>query len=92
MGFHHVAIAARDAEASHRFYTEAMGFTLVRTEVIEYLQTGWARHLFYETGDGTMLALWDLHHDSGPVTKTGISIDLGLPHFVNHIEIGRAHV
>ena len=82
MGFHHVAIAVRDAEASHRFYTEAMGFTLVRTEVIEYLQTGWARHLFYETGDGTMLALWDLHHDSGPVTKTGISIDLGFARLV----------
>ncbi|MFM8973072.1 MAG: VOC family protein [Actinomycetota bacterium] len=90
MGFHHVAIAVRDAETSHRFYTEAMGFTLVRTEVIDYLETGWARHLFYDIGDGTMLALWDLHHESGPVTKTAISIDLGLPHFVNHIAFASA--
>jgi len=88
MGFHHVAIAVRDADVSHRFYSEAMGFSLVRTEVITYLETGWARHLFYDTGDGTMLALWDLHHESGPVTKTGISIDLGLPHFVNHLAFG----
>lgn len=90
MAFHHVAIAVRDAETSHRFYTEVTGFTLIRTEVVPYLGTGWARHLFYDTGDGTMLALWDLHPEEGPVSRTGISIDLGLPKFVNHIAFGAA--
>jgi catechol 2,3-dioxygenase-like lactoylglutathione lyase family enzyme len=30
MGFHHVALAARDLAATHRSYTEAMGFVLVK--------------------------------------------------------------
>jgi len=90
MAFHHVAIAVRDAEASHHFYTEVMGFTLERTEVVPYLGSGWARHLFYDTGDGTMLALWDLHPGNGPITRTAISTDLGLPKFVNHIAFGAA--
>ena len=29
MAFNHVALATRDLPATHRFYTEAMGFTLV---------------------------------------------------------------
>ena len=33
MGFHHVAIATRDLDATHRFYTEAMGFELVQVDV-----------------------------------------------------------
>ena len=32
MAFHHVAIATRDLDATHRFYSEAMGFELVRVE------------------------------------------------------------
>ena len=27
---------------------------------------GWARHLFYDTGNGEMLAIWDLHDDEPP--------------------------
>ena len=33
MGIHHMAFATRDAEATHRFYSEAMGFELVKVEV-----------------------------------------------------------
>ena len=29
MSFHHVALATNDLEATHAFYTDAMGFTLV---------------------------------------------------------------
>jgi catechol 2,3-dioxygenase-like lactoylglutathione lyase family enzyme len=88
MSFHHVAVATRDLEASHRFYTEAMGFTLVRVECMPFLEDGWARHLFYDTGNGDMLAIWDLHHDSLPAFDPAISTGLGLPNFVNHIAFG----
>ena len=64
MAFHHVAIATRDLEATHRFYSEAMGFELVNVDVIPFMETGWARHLFYDTGNGEMLAIWDLHDDA----------------------------
>ena len=31
MGFHHVALATKDLAATHKFYTEVMGFSLVKT-------------------------------------------------------------
>src|SRR4051812_3457772 len=88
MSFHHVAIATRDLEATHRFYSEAMGFTLVNVDVIPFMQEGWARHLFYDTGNGELLAIWDLHDDSVADFNPAISTGLGLPNFVNHIAFG----
>ena len=86
MAFHHVAIATRDLDATHRFYSEAMGFTLVRVEAMPYGDSGgWARHLFYDTGNGEMLAIWDLHDVNLPDFDPAISTGLGLPSFVNHI-------
>jgi catechol 2,3-dioxygenase-like lactoylglutathione lyase family enzyme len=85
MSFHHVAIVTRDLEASHRFYTEAMGFELAQVDVIPFLEDGWARHLFYDTGNGEMLALWDLHSPTIGDFDPAISTGLGLPNFVNHI-------
>jgi len=85
MAFHHVAIATRDLDATHRFYTEAMGFTLVRVEAQPYMEHGWARHLFYDTGNGEMFAIWDLHDENLPDFDPAISTALGLPTFVNHI-------
>ena len=88
MGFHHLAIATRDLDATHRFYTEAMGFELVKAVVAPTPEGGgWARHLFYDAGDDGMLAIWDLHDDAhipadfSPAISTG----LGLPTWVNHI-------
>jgi catechol 2,3-dioxygenase-like lactoylglutathione lyase family enzyme len=88
MAFHHVAIATRDLEATHRFYSEAMGFKLVNVDVIPFLEDGWARHLFYDTGNGEMLAIWDLHDEALPDFDPAISRGLGLPTFVNHIAFG----
>ena len=85
MAFHHVAIATRDLDATHRFYTEAMGFTLVRVEAQPYGEKGWARHAFYDTGNGEMFAIWDLHDEHLPDFNPAISTALGLPTFVNHI-------
>ena len=49
MGVNHIAIAIKDMKATHRFYTEAMGFRLVKVEVVPQ-QGGFARHAFYSTG------------------------------------------
>jgi catechol 2,3-dioxygenase-like lactoylglutathione lyase family enzyme len=85
MAFHHVAIATRNLDETHRFYSEAMGFELVNVDVIPYMEHGWARHLFYDTGNGEMLAIWDLHDEALPDFNPAISTGLGLPNFVNHI-------
>src|SRR3954465_7863487 len=85
MSFHHVAIATRDLEATHAFYTEACGFSLAHVDVIPYMENGWARPLFSDPGNGEMLAIWDLHDESLPDFDPAISTGLGLPSFVNHI-------
>ena len=86
MGFHHVAIATRDLDATHRFYTEAMGFELAKVVAGKSPEGGWAKHVFYRTPGGDMIAFWDLHDaglpdDWSPALSTG----LGLPVWANHI-------
>lgn len=100
MGIHHIAFACRDTAATHRFYTEVMGFRLVKTNVSPTPGThgGWSKHFFYDTnvdggdGDGPgrssdngMIAFWEIHDDQ---IGTGYTVDLnaphGLPTWVNH--------
>lgn len=90
MPYHHVAIATTDIEATHRFYTEAMGFELVKVQVGPTPEGGWSRHVFYDTGDGTMIAFWDLHDPSIGDFNPGISVGLGLPEWVNHLAFAAA--
>ena len=86
MGFHHVALATRDLEATHRFYTEAMGFELVKAVVAPTESgKGWAKHLFYDTGGDGLIAFWDLHDDSLPAFDPALSTAIGLPAWVNHL-------
>jgi catechol 2,3-dioxygenase-like lactoylglutathione lyase family enzyme len=87
MAFHHVAITTKNLDATHRFYTEAMGFDLVKVEA-QPTPAGWARHLFYDTGNGEMLAVWDIHDDMLLEYGTEISTGLGLPPWANHIAFG----
>ena len=80
MPFYHVAIATRDLDATRRFYTRALGFPIVKVEAAPTLeQTGWARHVFFDTGDGQLFAVWDLHDDTIPEFDPAISRGLGLP-------------
>lgn len=85
MPFHHVALVTDDLAATHRFYTEAMGFALAKV-VIGPTENpeGWARHVFYDTGDGLM-AFWELHDDELPDVDPAISTGVGLPAWVNHL-------
>jgi catechol 2,3-dioxygenase-like lactoylglutathione lyase family enzyme len=91
MGFHHVAFATRDLKANHEFYTRAMGFKLAKvvaapTEAGMKDGRGWSKHLFYDTGDGTLIAFWDLHDETIPAEfPTAISEGIGLPVWVNHL-------
>jgi catechol 2,3-dioxygenase-like lactoylglutathione lyase family enzyme len=85
MGFHHIAIATRDIDTTHRFYTEGMGFELVKVVAAPTPESGWARHLFYDTGGDGLLAIWDIHDRTLTDYSTAISTGLGLPAWANHI-------
>ena len=86
MAFNHLALATRDLMATHTFYTEAMGFTLVHVEGAPTDEPGgWLRHAFYDTGDASLLAFMELHDDRFDDFDPAISLGLGLPIWVNHI-------
>jgi catechol 2,3-dioxygenase-like lactoylglutathione lyase family enzyme len=86
MGVHHLAFATKDLAANHRFYTEAMGFELVKVEVA-HMGKGWAKHLFYTTGSARdqLIAFWDLHDPTLGEWSADISRGQGLPAGVNHL-------
>ena len=85
MGFHHTAVATRDLQATHKFYSEAMGFELVKVIANPTEGGGWAKHAFYEISKDEYIAFWDLHDDTLPDFDPAISRGLGLPTWVNHI-------
>jgi catechol 2,3-dioxygenase-like lactoylglutathione lyase family enzyme len=86
MPFHHVALATTDLDATHRFYTEAMGFTLVKTVVAPTDQPdGWAKHVFYDTGGHGLLAFWELHDPAIGAFDPSMATSHGLPLWTNHL-------
>jgi catechol 2,3-dioxygenase-like lactoylglutathione lyase family enzyme len=94
MGVNHIAFAVKDIEATHRFYTEAMGFSLVKVEIVPKGES-FTRHVFYSTGSARdqMIAFWDLSRVADPATlKTDICRDLGLEPFTNHLAFSASDV
>ena len=92
MAYHHVAVAVHDLAETHRFYTEAMGFELVKAQAAPTdAPGGWAKHVFYATGELTdgeapgLVAFWELHDDRMSSFDPAISTGLGLEPWVNHI-------
>ena len=83
-GFHHVAYACRDIEATTRFY-EDLGMPLVHTEVSGRPES-FLRHVFFDTGDGSCIAFFDVHGvGEQPDWKADVSTGNGLPVWVNHV-------
>lgn len=86
MPYHHLALAVRDMRATHAFYTEAMGFELVHVEHAATPEGGVANHFFYDTGNGELLAFWEIDDPAiGRDFPTGLSAAAGLPDWVNHL-------
>ncbi len=86
VGVHHVAYACKDIEATHRFYQDLMGFTLLHTEVESFEDGGYFRHVFYDVGDGSCIAFFDVHGvGEQEEWSSEISKGVGLPVWVNHI-------
>jgi catechol 2,3-dioxygenase-like lactoylglutathione lyase family enzyme len=88
---HHLALAVKDFARAHEFYTDTMGFRLVKVvkePPPDPKMAGWTRHVFYEVTDAesSLFALWDLEHLEGlPEWRPGVSTGTGLPWWVNHV-------
>ncbi len=63
MAYHHLALAAKDMKATHKFYEEVMGFELVKVEIAPIQTGGWGKHFFYrmDGDDSRFIAFWELH-------------------------------
>ena len=64
-----------------------MGFKLEKVQAGASPEGGWAKHFFYDTGNGEMIAFWEIHDGDNakrPGIKTAISDDMGLAHHYNH--------
>jgi catechol 2,3-dioxygenase-like lactoylglutathione lyase family enzyme len=95
MGLHHVAFAARDTAATHHFYTEVMGFELVKvvTAPTPGEHGGFSKHFFYATGvgderrsaDGGMFAFWELHDEQIADYEVDLNAATRTPWWVNHV-------
>lgn len=84
-GFHHVAFACKDLDATVNFYDRLLQFPLVHTEV-QGQPKHFMRHVFFDLGDGSSLAFFYLHGVGEPENyKTEISTGLDLPIWVNHV-------
>ena len=102
MGFHHVALATHDAAVTHRFYTEVMGFHLVKVVVTptppaaDGTVHGFSKHFFYATDDSPngetgMMAFWEIHDSKiGSDFPVDVNTSHGLPVWVNHIAFDAA--
>jgi len=87
---HHIALACKDPVETHRFYHDVLGLTLVHTESQAGPKGERVTHFFYDLGDGSLLAFFDVHgvgepDDFDPAISTG----LGLPIWVNHFALRR---
>lgn len=87
MAFHHVSLATRDLPATHRFYTELMGFSLAKVQCGPSPGgAGWARLAFYDTSGDGMISFWELHDESiRSDYPTDLSTSVGLPLWMNHL-------
>lgn len=87
MGYHHLALAARDMKAIHNFYEGIMGFELVKVEVGPAPEGGWAKHFFYRMEDDSkFIAFWEMHDIPGTENfETNLSKAAGVPNHINHI-------
>ncbi|GFG72001.1 VOC family protein [Mycolicibacter senuensis] len=89
--FHHTAIAVKDVDRSHKFYTEVMGFELRKVVKRQAPGGGWTKHIFYSNpGEQGFFAIWDLRGLQGTGVMDegwsgGLSTGVGLPYWVNHI-------
>ncbi|ABS61903.1 Glyoxalase/bleomycin resistance protein/dioxygenase [Parvibaculum lavamentivorans DS-1] len=87
MGYHHLALAARDMKAIHEFYEGVMGFELVKVEIGPSPEGGWAKHFFYRMEDDSkFIAFWEMHDMPGTENfETNLSKAAGVPDHINHI-------
>lgn len=87
MGYHHLALAAKNMAEIHAFYEGVMGFELVKVEIAPIMEGGWGKHFFYrmDGDDSKFIAFWELHDVKGAdAQEFDLNKAAGMPRGTNH--------
>jgi catechol 2,3-dioxygenase-like lactoylglutathione lyase family enzyme len=90
-GLHHLGLATHDIDRTIAFYTEVLGFEIVRYDHTDVLEGGTMRHVFLDCGRGQTISFLGPKDVPGiPKWDTGINGGLGVPrgfyHFAFHAD------
>jgi catechol 2,3-dioxygenase-like lactoylglutathione lyase family enzyme len=85
-GWSHVSLATLDIDATCAFYERVLGFKAVRCDIIKVKEGGEIRHVFFDLGQGQLLAFMSPRGLPGaPVEFDGsLNRPLGMPEGVYH--------
>ena len=85
-GWSHVGLSTLDMERTRAFYEGVLGFKAVRCDIIKVKEGGQIRHIFFDTGQGQLLAFMEPSGVAGiPVEyDAGINRGLGVPEVFYH--------
>jgi catechol 2,3-dioxygenase-like lactoylglutathione lyase family enzyme len=91
-GFSHVGLSTLDMDRTRDFYERVLGFRAVRCDVMEVKEGGRVRHVFFDAGNGQLLAFMEPRGVTGIPAEydAGINRGLGVPdafyHFAFEVE------
>ena len=85
-GWSHIGLSTLDLDKTRDFYENVLGFKAVRCDILKVREGGQIRHIFFDTGDGQLMAFMEPRGIPGiPVEyDAGINRALGVPDFFYH--------
>jgi catechol 2,3-dioxygenase-like lactoylglutathione lyase family enzyme len=84
--YSHVGLSTLDMDATRAFYEGVLGFRAVRCDIMEIEEGGRIRHVFFDAGDGQLIAFMEPHGIQGLPERydAGINRGLGVPDAFYH--------
>ena len=85
-GWSHISLATLDMDATRAFYENVLGLKAMRCDVIKVKEGGQIRHVFFDTGQGQLLAFMEPRGIPGAPVEFdgGLNRPLGMPEGVYH--------
>lgn len=84
-GYSHVGLATHDLDATRAFYEDVLGFRAVRCDIMEFAEGGRIRHIFFDLGNGQLVAFMEPTGIAGfPEFDAGINRGLRVPDAFYH--------
>ncbi len=85
-GYSHVGVSTLDLDATRAFYEGVLGFKAVRCDIMQVKEGGQIRHVFFDTGQGQLIAFMEPRGVPGIPAEydAGINRGLGVPEAFYH--------